>query len=42
VLLRNHGQETEESRKFEQFPHLIQWMEGVRGLPDFHEVNYEF
>jgi glutathione S-transferase len=40
VLLQEYPDE--ETRSISNFKYLSEWMDGIRGLPDFHEVHYDF
>ena len=42
VLMQDGGRDTDETRQLRNFRFLDCWMQSVRGLPDFHEVNFDF
>ena len=42
VLMQDGGRDTDETRQLRNFRFLDYWMQSVRGLPDFHEVNFDF
>ena len=42
VLMEDNALFTEDLRSLSVFTNLNDWLQSVRGLPDFHEVNIDF
>lgn len=42
VLIEDNPLFTEDLRSMSIFTNLNEWLQSVRGLPDFHEVNIDF
>ncbi len=42
VLMQNGDFHTKETNQIKQHRFLDLWIQNVRGLPDFHEVNLDF